>query len=330
MTQPPVTLFVEDLAALAAALPPERRFPVLERVLSRGRPARLAADAPNQARYELLGANPAEPPAVAALCRVSEQGAAGDRGVYWLRADPVTLRADMSRVFMLSCGTADYGPQEREELGRLVGETLSREGIELVQTRQGYWLMALSEPPGFEFPPLHEALGRDLADVLPDHPGATAWKRRMTDIQVELHQAGFNRRRRASGLQEINSVWFWGGGVAPPVEPAAFSSVVSHDPVSRGLALLAGVPVAGDADLSAVDAPALVDWLIKTADAPREGEALERAAEQLLLSPAARQYGLRLVAGNGQSWEFRPFDAYRVWRRAAPLSGHFSSNPGRG
>ena len=330
MTQIPVTLFVEDIQALAAALPSEKRFPAVERVLSRGVQNRLAATKPNHARYELLGASGAGQPAVAALCRVADSGRPVEQGSYWLRADPVTLRADMSRVFMLSCGNADYTPQEQKELGLLVTQVLEREGIEALQTDSGYWLMALPEPPGFDFPDLHEVLGRDLAEMLPELAEAAPWKKRMTDIQVELHQSGLNRRRRDMGQQEINSIWFWGGGVAPRVEGKAFSRVVTRDPVTRGLALLAGVPVSGNADLAALESPAMIDWLMETADPEREAEKLEHAMLEILKSPAAAKQGLKLVAGDGRSWNYRVSDRYRIWRKIEPLCRIFATEPGSG
>ena len=330
MTQSPVTLFVEDIQALAAALPSEKRFPALERVLSRGVRNRLAATKPNHARYELLGASGAGQPAVAALCRVSDSGRPVEEGGYWLRADPVTLRADMSRVFLLSCGNADYTPQEQKELGLLVTQVLEREGIEALQTDSGYWLMALPESPGFDFPALHEVLGRDLAEMLPEHAEAAVWKKRMTDIQVELHQSRLNQRRRDMGQQEINSIWFWGGGVAPGVERKAFSQVVTRDPVTRGLALLAGVPVSSNPDLAAMESPAMIDWLMETADPAKEAEKLEHAMLELLTSPAAAKRGLRLVAGDGRAWNYRLSDRYRIWRKIEPLSRIFAMEPGSG
>ena len=309
-------------------MPSDRRFPILERILSRGQRTRLSTESPNHIRYELLGAGKTAEPAVAALCQVADLGHAGEEGVYWLRADPVTLRADMSRVFLLSCGLADYQGEEWDGLDRLVRDTLKRDGLELRRSENGYWLLSLAEHPGFVFTPLHEALGRDMADTLPDHPGATAWKKRMTDIQVELHQAGFNKRRRDTGQQEINSIWFWGGGVTPEVKRAEFSNVVTGDPVSRGLALLAGSEVSGQSDFAGMEAPAFIDWLTRTSDPVREAKVLEQAAGTLLRSTAANRHGFRLVAGDGQAWYFGSYSRFRFWQTARPLSRHFSGEPG--
>ena len=320
----PATLFAEDLQALAAALPSGQRLPTLELIMARGRRGQLDESSPNHVRYQLFGTATAGQPAVAALCRVSDQGNTAEETMYWLRVDPVTLRADMNRVFLLSCGFADMDSSERKELTTIVRNALHHEGLELVESVSGHWLIPLPKSPGFDFPALHEALGRDMADILPDTPAATVWKKRMTDIQIELHQSELMRKRREAGQQEINSVWFWGGGRAPQSGQKTFSLVITRDPVSHGLALLTGTPVSAQGDLTAADEPVLVDWLMTSADAAREGAGLEQGASQLLQSPAARKYGFRLLAGDGQTWEFNTRDRFKLWRKTVPLSRHFS------
>jgi len=323
LTAAPVTLFAEDLQSLAAALPSGQRYPALESILARGRRVHMRGNSPNHVRYELFDADLVGQPAVAALCRLADQGNASEESVYWLRADPVTLRADMSRVFMLSCGFADMEHPEREELTRIVRDALLHEGLELVESSSGHWLISLPASPGFDFTGLQEALGRDMADVLPETSEATVWKKRMTDIQVELHQSELMQKRRETGRQEINSVWFWGGGSLPRVDQKVFASVISRDPVSTGLALLAGSSVAAHGKLAEANEPVLLDWLMTSADAVREAEQLDQGAAELLQSAAVQKYGLLLVAGNGQAWQYRVRDRLKLWRRPVPMSRHF-------
>lgn len=330
MSQAPVTLFVEDLESLAAALPPGQRLPALESILARGKFSQAPADSANHVRFQLLGIETNGPPPVAALCRIADRGPGQAGGNYWLRADPVTLRADMSRVFMTSCGFADLDQAERHEVTKLARETLGREGISLEESRAGHWLIPLDAPLAFDFVPLYQALGRDLADVLPEGPAASRWKKIMTDFQVELHQSGLNGRRREQGKQEINSLWFWGGGSAPAVGPLPFPALVSDDPVSRGLALQAGVPVREDVDFSTLSEPVLVDCLMHTGDAQQEACGLEGRVRQLLDSPAAKKHGFRLVSGAGRRWDVSTFDRARFWKKRRPLSESFPARDAHG
>src|SRR5258708_24920685 len=49
--------------------------------------------------------------------------------------------------------------------------------------------------------------------------------------------------RETGGEPALNSVWFWGGGVIAAAKDRPFSTVVGDDPLARGLALAAGIPV---------------------------------------------------------------------------------------
>lgn len=311
-----VTLLVEDLGRLAGALPAGARYPVLERVVARGRRRRIPADSANHLRFRLFGLEPPPEIPVAALGRAAARPDAMDDRRYWLRADPVTLRADMTRVFMTSCGFADFDESERAEVAAVVRDVLLREGIEVRDTIAGAWYLAPADPPSFPFTPLHAALGVDMAEVLPAAPAAGHWKRILTDIQVELHQADVNTRRRASGRQEINSVWFWGGGTCPEQVPDTFDAVHSADPVSAGLARLSGVRLENHPVGTPVSGTVFVDWTMASADALGEAASLEKQVAVL----AEGVQRLALVDGSGCAWDYDRAARRRIWKRPRALA----------
>lgn len=317
MPQSTTTLLVEDLRRLAAALPAETRLPALEKIVSRGLHRQTVTESPNHLRFSLFGADTGAHIPVAALTQLACHGTVSPESAYWLRADPVTLRADMTRVFMTACGFAGYAAEERAEVTRIVDAVLSNEGIELQATGAGSWCFALPEPLDFEFTPLYAALGVDLAEVLPVGLVAARWKRILTDIQVELHQAGVNERRRDQGLPEVNSVWFWGGGKLPPAFKSPFETVLSDDPVSRGLALRSGCRLAPHDGACAAEGDVLIDWTLSSTDAPREATDLEHRAATLMDSPGRR---VELVDGSGQAWSYDRAAARRFWKRLKPLA----------
>lgn len=321
MAIPTTTILVEDLRALAAALPPEARFPALERVLSRGRKHRSVSASPNHLRFDLFGIEPPEHLPVAALTHLSFHGELPPGPEYWLRADPVSLRADMTRVFMTACGFADYDASERDGVGKVLAYALSSVGIELPAMSGDCWCFPLLQPLPFAFTPLHAALGIDLAEVLPAHPEAASWKRVLTEIQVELHQGEINSGRRAEGRPEVNSVWFWGGGRLPENVGRCFDSVCSNDPVSRGLALLSDSELRSRDEAPGGTGRVLVDWTVTTADPVREAAALEQAIASLLDTPSGG--GLRLIDGSGAAWDYGGLSARRFWARPRPLAQLF-------
>lgn len=56
--------------------------------------------------------------------------------------------------------------------------------------------------------------GVKLTDYLPMTAECSDWRRMWLNMQVELHNAEFNRAREEKGLKPLNALWFWGGGQA--------------------------------------------------------------------------------------------------------------------
>ena len=54
------------------------------------------------------------------------------------------------------------------------------------------------------------------------------------ELQLLLHQAPMNRQREEQGRLPVNSIWFWGGGHAPPVNTIALPRLFAGDPQFLG------------------------------------------------------------------------------------------------
>jgi len=321
-----ITLLAEDLAQLAAAAPQASRHPALERVLSRGRPWHLDSATPDHLRFALYGIKPDGVLPVAALTHVNDRRQNPQNDFYWLRADPVTMWADMARVFMTSHGFADLNPHERNQIESCIRQVMTEEGIDLQSDHPERWCIALDQPLNFKFTPLDAALGMDVADALPDHPEAGYWRRILNEIQVALHHCPVNIQRRQSGQQEINSVWFWGGGFIPDaVSHDLFDTVYSNHPVSRGLAIINDCRLKGknEAEKSSFESDGrtvLIDWEIESKDPELELNRLEWLVKPLLELVRAGQAALILVDGSGSGWRFDRSARRRFWRRNKALT----------
>lgn len=320
-----VTFLVEDLARLALAVPPDLHLPALERVWSRGEPCRPAHATANHLRFALFGIQPEGPLPVAALTHVNDRATRPDDDFYWLRVDPVTMWADMARVFMTRYGFADLDPYERNEIENCVRDVLTEEGM-VLQGGPERWCIALGEPLLFSFTPLDEALGMDVADALPDHPEAHYWRRVLNEIQVALHNCPVNVRRRAAGRPEVNSVWFWGGGFMPAAAPHyLLDTVYSENPVSRGLAIindcrLQRLEDARKLDFSGDGNAVLIDWNPGPASAEQELAEIEWLTGRLAALAERGRLSLALYDGSGQGRTYGGLSRYRFWRRRVPLA----------
>jgi hypothetical protein len=337
MTSPKVTVLVEQLASLLAAAQAGLRSPALETILARADMHLQAVSDPDELRFELFGVKPAETLPIGALTYVSDHGTVKPGNDYCLRADPVTLWADMARVIMTSYGFADLDETERDEIECTVRSVLLEEGMDFGSSHPERWTIALEGPLGFTFPPLQKALGVDIGEVLPEHPEALRWRRILNEIQMALHACPVNVKRRGEGRQEINSVWFWGGGYLPaPSGKPAFCTVFSDHPVARGLALihecqLMNLSATENLESMVAGLPHPVSFLIDWA--PWQGPAKAPLAQLELLARAllglVKHHGLtlELYAGNGTHWTLNRLSTLRFFRRRRPpdhiLSRHF-------
>ena len=333
MTATHITLLVEEFRQMVGALDGENRFPALEMVLSRGRACRIESASANHLRFALFGIEPDGDLPVAALTHVSDRKKkALQNNYYWLRSDPVTMWADMAKVFMTSHGFADLNPYERNEIENCIRSVLLDEGVDFHSDHPERWCIALNEPLQFDFTPLDDALGMDVADALPQHPEARFWRRILNEIQVALHNCPVNIRRRQSGKQEINSVWFWGGGFIPDAAPHdLIDTVYSNNPVTRGLAIINDCRLqkqgwAGNGNFSRDGRTVLVDWVPASQYAAEELEQLEGLVRQLLKLADQGRIALTLFDGSGEGRLYDRSARRRFWRRKAPLTSTLPSS----
>ena len=270
-------------------------------------------------------------------------------GRTWLAADPVHLHFLQERIVLADPSQLALSDDETQEIVATFNAELGEFG-RFHAGAAGRWYLEPSDPTlatEHHAPPLSAVAGRSVERLLPSVGEARAQRRLQNAAQMLLHDHPVNRARDAAGQMRINALWLWGGGALPAVQDGApqlrlpFASVWSAEPLARGLARAAGVPMApqpADANTwladTAPDAQALVvldklaaavhyesDAAYRTALAQLESEwfapllaALRHGAlrgELTLLAPTV--YGLlewRLT--RGASWAF--------WRRAAPLA----------
>lgn len=333
MTPRTITLLVDRFQTLISALEHGRRFVALETLLARGRPSHDGYASFDELRFSLWGLAGTNPLPVAALTRMADGRAHPGSDAYWLRLDPVCLWADMARVIMARCGFADLDEQERNEIENTVRFVLFQEGIKLHSDHPERWTIALEQPLPFSFSPPEAAMGMDVADVLPDHPAALYWRRLLNEIQMALHACPVNVRRRNRGQAEINSVWFWGGGLMPAAAASkAFHTVYANHPVTRGLALLHDcalheLSVAETADFTHDGENILLDWSRPASHAAIELEYLERIAAQLLERVKNQGVVVQLYTGGGAGWRFDRHCRWRLWQRIVPLENYLAAKP---
>ena len=154
---------------------------------------------------------------------------------FWLRADPVHLRPDRSRL-VLAAAIDDLDKEEAAALVNALNRHFAPDGIIFGIAPAGHWYLRTERSPDIVTTPLAQALGQDIDPRLPRGADALAWHRVINEAQMVLHTQPINDAREARGLPAVNSVWPWGGGVLPAPAASPYAAVWSDDPLVHALA----------------------------------------------------------------------------------------------
>jgi hypothetical protein len=155
---------------------------------------------------------------------------------WWLRADPVHLRADLRRVLLLDARALSIGMAEAQALAAEFNRVFETEGWRLQPLHPRRWYLRLPADPGMRTQPLLDAMRQDVR--LPWGKAAPDCNRMLTEAQMLFFESPVNRARESRGQLPVNSLWFWGGGELPPIAGNRWQGIYGIDPVVQGLARL--------------------------------------------------------------------------------------------
>lgn len=162
---------------------------------------------------------------------------------YWLRADPVHLQTGLRGMSLLDAQQAGLTLVESVELASTLAPIFAAAGWRFASPRAGRWYVRPNREIRLFTTPLDRVAGRQMNSALPGGPAAPEVMRLLNEIQMVLHTHPVNQEREARGRAPINSLWFWGGGVLPGLNPTC-RVVAGEQPEALALAELAGLPAA--------------------------------------------------------------------------------------
>jgi hypothetical protein len=337
------TLLISDLlppAAFGSEPFQDMRLPALETLLARGTVVRQPALERDAWLCRAFGVAKQLDWPVAPLTLAAD--GVDPQHHYWLRADPVELRMEHSRLVMARA-VSDIDATESRELVAALNRHFARDGITLLAPFPRRWYLRADRAPGITTTPLVQAANRDIEAHLPQGGVALDWHRLINEAQMVLHEHAVNVAREARGAATVNSVWLWGGGTAPAVGRPHYDTVWGSDALTRSLASAAGIARHELAGSGAV-------WLATASAAGKNhllvfdqlSEALRAGGiagwrEQLAIlerdwmAPLAsalrakRISAITLVATNSDDLleaTLTPALLWRLWRRARPLASY--------
>ena len=305
------------------------RLPALETLLARG----TLRDAPSEgleaALCEALGIARQQDWPVAPLTLMAEGETPGD--AWWLRADPVHLRVMRDRIVMAGSEGLALTQAEADALAAAIGQHFGPELMPRPHHPQR-WHLRYDDAPDLRTTPLSVAIGRDIDPLLPQGRDALAFRSRLNELQMLLHDHPVNQAREARGQPVVNSLWLWGGGRAPALTNKA-PPVHARQNAARALAASCGAPthalperltppLLGTRDVVILDALAESGQVGDAWGWRETMRVLERDwfAPLLSLLRKAGPQGIRLFdPDHGKSLHLAARDSWRIWRRPRSL-----------
>lgn len=318
--------------------------PALERLLARGEPASGPAGSLEALLFKAFGhgGQEADLPVGAVTAAVDLTGGPGrplpSGDGWWLRADPVHLRADRDTLVLTGHGDLGLSDEQAGRLAAELGEVFTPLGGRLYAGPAERWYLRLPKAPAIRTWPPSEVLGKGIRPYLPYGEEAGRWHALMNEAQMQLNLSAVNRAREAAGAVSVNSLWFWGGG-RPPRLVRRWDAVWCNDVNGRGLARLAGsacrpVPQEG-ASRPPPDGEVLVvlDGPVRAlrCEDPARWQASVQAVHDRWLAHLVPAVGrgeiesLALITGSGTDYTLTRRADGRWWRRTRPLSRYLSA-----
>jgi len=302
-------------------------LPYLSKILARSDRASAPYCVPEDFLCESFGAQ-----AFAPIRAAADGLEVGD--AYWMCADPVHLELQQSQVILqpeVKCGA-----EESAALCDVLNRHFEQDGITFFTPHPHRWYVRIAEPSDVTTTPLRIASWRDVKPYQPHGADALRWRSLSNEVQMLLHGHAINQGREARGMQAINSVWLWGGGVANGIA-TNISVLAGDEALAAPFAKVAAIPfctsleemlrVNGDTGLwvESVLATAwqrgdlyawrdAMQWVERELARPL-WEAIEQGRLQsLTLDVLTETETHRFVFDRSASW--------KLWRRASSLSAY--------
>ncbi|MGI9261943.1 MAG: hypothetical protein ACR2QR_07900 [Woeseiaceae bacterium] len=249
-------------------------------------------------------------------------GQTGNRSASWISAaDPIHLEARLRDLRIRSLAPHQVTAAEMRGIFDMLQEELG-DGDSHAFAKMGVCGYLHSERPIATASVSPEIAAGHVPDRFPPSGGSERlYHQLLGELQMLLHDHEVNIERQSAGKPAINSLWFWGGGIAPEAVARPLPDLYSANPLFNGFwaSCQAGAePFKAFADCLSGSPNGFV------AVAPDEplGDILS-SLKQLIGTGRLRR--LMLVFRDGHTASLGRFDRLRFWRRAATLPGEHHS-----
>jgi len=162
-------------------------------------------------------------------------GQTGDRPTVWIAAaDPVYLEPRLDHLCLHALTRASVQPAELRLLIDHLQETLAENTAFGFARLGSCGYLRSTEAIATPAAPAYVVDQQVPTEFLPSGPGAAEFRNLQSEIEMALHDHEVNQRRVAAGQQPINSLWLWGGGMAPERGTRDLPQLFTDEPLMHG------------------------------------------------------------------------------------------------
>ena len=251
-------------------------------------------------------------------------GQTGERSGAWIAAaDPVHLEARLDHLCLHALRADAISRTDLRELFDYLQKTLGDDDRYAFARlgRLGYLRGADPIATAAVSPEVVD--GRAPDEYMPAGENVATHDKLLSELQMALHSHELNQRRTAGGRHSVNSIWFWGGGIAPEKDARPIPPLFADDPLFRGYwNSCTGVTEGwkGNFDQCLSIAPdgfvAVVPDEVDYSHSAAMASYLENLRDILKRGDLRR---LTLLFRDRLKIEIGKNDALRFWRRVSPL-----------
>ncbi len=249
-------------------------------------------------------------------------GQTGDRPAVWIAAaDPVYLEPRLDHLCLHALRGVGISPADLRALFEHLQETLAgNERFGFARLGSNGYLRS-AEPISTAAVPSYVVDQREPGEFLPSGEHTATHRTILSEIEMALHEHEVNLRRIDEGKQPVNSLWLWGGGIAPEKTTRPQPPLFADDPLLAGYWESAtAVGELWPGSLTACAELSLHGFVAVTPEGDQRSETLIAYLEELhALLRTGRVGRLVLLFRDGLRADVRRSQTLRFWRRDSEL-----------
>lgn len=249
-------------------------------------------------------------------------GQTGDRPTVWIAgADPVHLEPRLGHLCLHALSDHSIPPADLRGIFDYLQETLAG-GNDFAFARIGRCgYLRSNEPMASAGMPAYVVDQQLPNEFMPSGVDAADYRNLSSEVEMALHEHEVNARREAARQPAINSLWFWGGGLAPEAVVEPILPLFAAEPLSRGYWLSrTGVVEAWPGSIAACLERSVAGFVAIPELVAGDTKRVEKCLHELRSAVLSRRISeVVLIFLDGVEIRIRRSDELRFWRRRSPL-----------